>query len=213
MKIIEWLAPITVIGIIAGCASNIDALKPVATEAASKPYADRSISQRRSFRGFTVIPPKSDGWVITRKDRNGIYLQKISGPHQRISLLAFAELKLLQTPLNSTARLKEFVEKMEKLGESDRRFKNYLYNISTIRINGKDCVKTDFSSEDYGVPYDRRTPYILKGFTTYCLHPDSSSRVVVVSYSQRYEKGKAPLTLENEMQQFVEGIVFERLGE
>jgi len=188
-------------------------LKPVAAGVAFKLETDSNISQRRSFRGFTITTPDGRNWIITKKDRTGIALLRKPDRNAKHSIVAFAKLKLVSPPLDSITSLKEFVEKAEKLGELDRRFDAYRYDIRTIRINGRDCVRSDFSAEDHGVPYDRRTSYMLEGLTVYCLHPESSSRGIVIGYSQRYEKGKTPLTLKGEMQQFVESLKFEHLGE
>ena len=168
---------------------------------------------RRYFHGFTVVMPDSENWIITEKNNYSIsFIRKIV-PSPKHSIIALAALNPSPYPLDSNVSLKELIEKTEKLGEADKRYKNYRYNISDIRVSGRDCVKSVITTEDHGVPNEWGSTYILEGVTVYCIHPMSSSLVVTTGYSQRYKKGKRAMTLENEMQQFFKSIQFEQFNE
>jgi hypothetical protein len=166
---------------------------------------------RRSFNGFSIITPINKNWIITSKDRLNISLFLAPSPNPKHSIIAFAGLKQSNLSLSKKANLKELVEQTEKLGESDKRFKDYNYYISDIRINERDCIKTEFSAEDHGVPNAWGAIYIVEGLTAYCPHPNSSNLVVTAGYSQRYKKGGRPLIIKNEMQQFIKSIKFEQI--
>jgi len=169
--------------------------------------------KRRFFSGFSIAPSYGTKWKITRKDRTGITFFKKPSHRRKHTVIAFTSSMIVSPPLETFASFIKSVEKMEKLAESDKRYRDYSYDISTVRVRNKKCVRTDFSTIDQGVPYDRKTQYMLKGFNIYCLHPDSPGTAIVIGFSQRYAKGLTPLGLKSKMRQLVESFRFEKLKE
>lgn len=80
--------------------------------------------------------------------------------------------------------------------------------ISHITIDGVACAKVEFSTDDRGVPGAAGSAYELHGYDIVCRHPHSPQTLVVLGYSQRYEKGRTPIAIDKEVTLFVNSLRF-----
>jgi hypothetical protein len=180
--------------------------------------AEENVGAQLSFSGFSIMPIKTDNLVLTSKDRIEIDYEKVQerAPIQLHKVIA--SLETFSRPLESFATLKELVLKREKVRESKysksgNRYKAHQYDVTTIQIDGKDCVRAYYSVEDHASPFDSTSVYIEKSLTIRCPHPDSKWRHIFLRYAKIYKKDTTPIVAEREIKQFFNSLKFEPLDE
>ena len=136
---------------------------------------------------------------------------KDTGKSGQRTVIAFAESKPLGPKLTDLTT-EQFLENMETARGGkfkDKRYKLLNHRVFRNSVQGAGCLKLEFTVEDHGVPYAPGKVFILTGEDNYCLHPDSRQPLMVqVSYSQRYLEGKKPLSIESEIEPFLNSISF-----
>lgn len=125
--------------------------------------------------------------------------------------MAFATLMKPSSDM-TLLKLRTEVDRIETSAQPHDRYSNYKYELSTTRVNDADCIKSNISTDDHGVPHDLGTHYYMTGFTFYCLHPETSKKIIVLGYSERRLIDSKSLMQDSEIQEFVDSLRFETLN-
>lgn len=171
------------------------------------PSTDPSV--RTNFFGFSIQPPDGQGWFVQEQGSLRITYTKITKRKEKHTVLAMAMSQAVDQPLKSKKELLEYVERTEKTIKTDSRFEAVNQRISVLQIDHAECVRVDFTADDHSVPFAFGATYILQGFDIICLHPFSSHILIRFGVSQRFEKGKTPLMLENEINASIKSLSFD----
>lgn len=181
-----------------GCISSNNTLIPV---------TDPNVES--NFLGFSIEPPVGQGWFVQEQGSNWITYIKRTGLNSKHTVTATAISQPVDLPLRSRKELREHVKRMEEIVKTYSKYGTTNQRISALRIDRAECIRVDFTAQDYGIFFVLGPPYIVKGFDINCLHPSSSHMVIRFGVSQRFRKGEIPLALETETEPFIAGISFD----
>lgn len=171
----------------------------------------------RCSQGNALPAPSGPDWCLVGYGGESIAYAKNAPNDKRHSIEVHAE--LLHLPViqygvgsrriyNSTELL-EFVRESSVLNEvlhvQRERLSDVEFANSPETLFDRNCIRLEFSAKDKGVPYAVGLEYSLTGSSRLCLHLASvptTPLVTVLTESQRFPRGGAPLPLEQEVKAF-----------
>ena len=180
-------------------------------------------TQRLQFPGFSILPPKGDSWFIVESlptppnwTLHVALLKKLRETIKRPSefhlIYAFVKTQSLGNVTfgNRTELLQYLAQALENenRGNPDPRVRNLESKASLDKYLGWDCIRYEIRWESHNPPAFPGFIFLhtVRGFQF--LHPDSSTLVIDISYSERYLRGQQSIPLEAEIEPFLRSLVF-----
>jgi len=164
--------------------------------------------------GFSVAPPPGDGWVTA--DEASFRVQPMPkvqfGKKLGADSTAVAAAYAFAMPLtvkDPAGVLKLAMSKTQRGGQRT------IVTSSTAElttINGASCISGVSAADDIGVPGHAGDVFRLTKWSLICLHPQYSSFVVIMDYSERLAPGRQSPIQQAERDGFLQSLMFERLG-
>lgn len=168
--------------------------------------------QRLRFRGYSIIPPIGKYWYIQDQSPISVNFTKGTARGEFHTVLAFTKMEFLIIK-NNVELLRKIRAGREKKNKSNSRFKNSEFKVSLDSSLGKECVKVEFNTEDYGVPYaPKGSIFFLVGRDFFCRLNPPNKEILIIGFSQRFLLGEKPLPLEKEIGSFMKSVNFSPKG-
>jgi hypothetical protein len=177
-----------------------------ASQQASLPIAEPGV--QKNYLGFSIMSPEGGNWYFQEEAFDGITFTKSVADGGRHTILLFARSKPVEFKPDESNDFFLYIKRAYADKGENSRFKGLSTKISPITIDGVACAKVEFSTDDRGVPWAAGSAYELHGYDIVCRHPHSPQTLVVLGYSQRYEKGRTPIAIDKEVISFVESLRF-----
>ena len=157
--------------------------------------------------GFSIKPPKGNRWQMKSESTGtNIVFVRSTGRGEEHTAVASAKIIKIAPNTDFPQRLSKAVEYGLQQFE-DSRYENLHFDLNDIQKNGASCRQLSFVVDDHGVPYALGKKFIMNGAAIYCEHPSSNWPVILeLHYSQRYLYLWQPLSLEKEIDTFVESV-------
>jgi len=184
----------------------ISASAIAAFDQASLSAADPSV--RKTFLGFSILPPEGQGWHVQEQGFSLITHIKSPTNSGRYTVLVSARSRPIELKPAESKDFLGYVDRATPTTGEAPRYQEISKKISPVTIDHAECVRVDFSTKDRGVPYASGATYTMQGFDIWCLHPHFPQMLVELSHSQRFDKDIAPLALDKEVTSFLESLRF-----
>ena len=158
--------------------------------------------------GFAVTAPAGEHWWVERKTtRTEVRFDRNTGRGRDHTVIAWAE--SFRWP-HAKEALEEAVRKdleAYRRGLQDpARYSDLRFEVTTRRVQGMSCIQASFAVRDRGVPYAPGEAFTMRGWDIYCPNfAPSTPMVLKLALSQRYAPRFQPLSLETDLERFVEG--------
>lgn len=180
-------------------------------------------TQRLEFQGFSILPPRGENWFVveasSQPDPNLTYAvvfskrlrERVTRPAELHTITASVSTSSLgDVTFESRTELLQYLAREREKGwrRPTQRHTPLEVKVSLEKCLGWDCVRIDYTAEDYGVPHFPGLVFILTGYDFIFLHPDTPTFVIYVNYGQRYLRGQQPLPLEAEVKSFLKSLAF-----
>jgi hypothetical protein len=158
--------------------------------------------------GFSVLPPRAEGWRLTRRAADGVWFDRPTPEGEWHTVTAFAALDPRPLPAGGLAAVEE-----RSRGELDQAALQGISVVSrgTRRIEtaGHRCVEMVFDVEDPGV---QGLGGVLRmvGVDRFCVARETAGAPVIhLGYSQRLPPMVAMLPIDAEGRAFLDSLEFE----
>jgi len=146
-----------------------------------------------SGKGYSLLPPQEEGWMILNKGNNGI---SMSRKGENIDETYAVVIELIELPGTITSRglLDTFVELLQK-----QQFASERYEIVELKNipdpERKACTKSFWIEKDFGAKRMSGTqdPMLIRAYDLYCVHPHNKAYLAMIGYSHRYYAGNEDL--------------------
>lgn len=167
---------------------------------------------------YTSIRPIGEDWSIQQQKADSILFGRrtdnryhtIFASAEILHISKTIEVSGTRRAIGNIIELSKYIDPTKIAKEPSPRFKNIDSKILITSYYGNDCVRVDFTAEDHGVPNAEGQIFILIAQEYYCFHPattDSDTGVFHLYLSQRYPKGKKPLSVEAEVEPFFSSYI------
>jgi hypothetical protein len=158
--------------------------------------------------GFSVLPPRAEGWRLTRRTPDGVWFDRPTPEGEWHTVMAFATLDPRPLPTDGLAAVEERTR-----GEFDQAALQGLSVVSRgtrrIETTRHRCVETVFDVEDPGV---QGLGGVLRmvGVDRFCVERETPGAPVIhLGYSQRLPPMVAMLPIDAEGRAFLDSLEFE----
>jgi len=174
------------------------------------PGAPAEPGPRTRFLGFTALPPPGQGWHLAEQYFNHVLYVMSPTNSGRHTVILFVHSKPMDPKPGTAIEVLESILKASDASAAltDSRYANVTSKIAPVTIGGAQCARMDFSAEDRGVPWASGAVYLMQGFHAVCLHPRSPRMLVDIGHSQRFEAGRTPVLLDEEVAAFLANLKF-----
>ena len=191
------VSPLALLVALAGCISAGSAFTPITDP-----------GTRISLRGYSVVSPSGEGWLVSRPKQFDIgYIKTIGSETHTFGLTAAAIPFTLR--FDTPEEFLEYVKKSKEADTDPRRFRTLDLNAKVDPALGPYCVRYYRKVEDNAAANAQGSPYlILEAWSVTCIHPLSPALVVDVGYHDRYRPGDLPGPVQ-EGEQFISSLQFD----
>jgi len=150
-----------------------------------------TLSERRQFDGFSIMPPQGEGWTVREHPEKGIPIVFLLGPPTQ-DRPGTVVATVMQRYLDLPANILGLAESVAQDHWKEPRHSRIQFKTDVDRSLGADCIRHAASMEDRGVPgYPVGSVFILEVRGLRCVHPSDPRLVIDISYSQRFPRGQA----------------------
>jgi hypothetical protein len=174
-------------------------------------------TQRLEFQGFSILPPRGENWFISRSpsipDPSWTLPVKFGKSFRDSKTHSFyaaaMTASLGNVTIESRTELLKHMARVFSVGEKGEPQSTPLHTkVAFGKYLGRECVRYEYITEDRSSRVHPGSVFILirKGFIF--LHPDSSSFLLRLEYSERYLRGEQSFSLEAEVEPFFRSLVF-----
>lgn len=165
--------------------------------------------QELQARGFTVRAPRGEGWYLVQHDPAIVHFSKDTGEGSAHTVIAFVAAADSPTPVDGRDALRRVCEDGLRRDLENPRFALTDIHVTDADLGTVPCERVEFVAEDRGVPWAPGQVYVLRGYDLVCAHPSAPRSVLVrIGTSQRYEQGRTPLDIDDELTPFVQSLRF-----
>lgn len=166
-------------------------------------------TQRLYFTHFSVLPPVGGNWIVDDEGRNHIVFSRVNVGRGRFhTIVATAELVPVPEELQNLDRLQDHVERQYRSGSRESQLTPLEVRVAQVRLGGTGCIRFDGRAEEHGNPSAEGRVLIFEIHEYSCPSPVTSMVVVKLAYSQRFPEGAQPLSVEDEITPFLNGMKF-----
>ena len=190
------LWPLTLLVALAGCVAAGPAFVPMTAP-----------GTRISLRGYSVVSPSGEGWLVSQRGQFDIgYIKTIGSRTHTFGLTAAGAPFTLR--FDTPQDFLEYVKKSKETGSDPKRFRTLDRDATIDPTHGSYCVRYHEKVEDHAAANAEGSPYlILEAWGVACVSPLSPALVVDIGYHDRYKPGELPGPVQ-EGEQFIDSLQF-----
>ncbi|MEE9550933.1 MAG: hypothetical protein V3W08_11120 [Candidatus Binatia bacterium] len=190
--------------------------EPQDEKASYTPVTDPT--QRLEFQGFSILPPRGENWLISRSPSippdpswtSPVTFNKAFRDSKTHTFYAAVMTTSLgNVTIESRTELLQHMARVWSVGKRGEPQSTPLHTkVAFGKYLGRDCVRYESIKEDRSSRVHPGSVFIMitKGFIF--LHPDSSTFLLRLEYSERYLLGELSFSLEAEVEPFFRSLVF-----
>ncbi len=173
--------------------------------------------QRLQFSGFSVLPPRGEGWYATSAatpdevwQTVASFVREAPGQQPGGAIWASVAVANLDVAFQSPEQLMRSIIARRQAELQGGRFRLLQFRSGPGPAAG--CQRYDAEVEDRGVPGFPNTVFLLSLHHAICLHPQAPTLAVNLSYSERRPRNQEASPLRTEGEPFLASLQFAQLG-